>query len=57
MKLCECLKHRLEVLGQDHLIDASNLDRRQTNEVEALDEKVAQLQMTIQDTVRDTRFP
>lgn len=56
MKVRECLKPRLEVLDQDHLNDASNLERRQTNEAEALDERVAQLQMTIQDTVRDTRF-
>jgi hypothetical protein len=50
----ECLKHRLEVLDQDYLNDTGNLDRRQKNELEALDERVALLQMTIQDTVHDT---
>jgi hypothetical protein len=41
------------VLDQDHLNDTGNLDRRQTNELEAPDERVAQLQMIIQDTIRD----
>jgi exonuclease III len=54
MKVRECLEHRLEVFDQDHLNDASNFDRRQTSELEALDERVAQLQMIVQDTVRDT---
>ncbi|KAI7106877.1 hypothetical protein KC340_g1239 [Hortaea werneckii] len=53
-KVRERLKYRLEVLDQDHLNDTSDLDRRQTNKLEALDERVAQLQMIIQDTVRDT---
>ena len=54
VKVRECLKHRLELSDQDHLKDASNFGRRQTNELEAQDERVVQLQMIIQDTVRDT---
>jgi hypothetical protein len=41
------LKHRLEELDQEHPNDISNLDRRQINKLEALDERVAQLQMII----------
>jgi len=54
VKVRECLKHRLEVLDQDHPNDTSNLDRRRTNKLEALDERVAPLQMIVQDTVCDT---
>jgi hypothetical protein len=53
-KVRECMEHRLKVLDQDHLNNTSNIDRRQTNELEVLDDRVAQLQMIIQDAVRNT---
>jgi len=53
-KVRECLEHRLKVLDRDHSNDTSNIDRRQTNGLDFLDERGAQLQMIIQDAVRNT---
>jgi hypothetical protein len=42
------------VLDQDHSNDTGTTDRRQRNELEVLGERVAQLQIIIQDTIHDT---
>lgn len=48
------LKHRLGGLNQECPNESSDPDRRQVDEVEALDKRVAKLQTIIQDTIRDT---
>jgi hypothetical protein len=53
-KVCKRLKHRLEGLNQEHLNDFGGSDKRQANDLEALDKRVVLLQTVIQDTVRDT---
>lgn len=53
-KVRERLKHRLEGLDQEYVKDSSGPDRRQVDEVEALDKRVAKLQTIIQETIRDT---
>lgn len=53
-KVRECLIHRLEGLNQDHRSELGDSERRHVNELEALDERVTQLQKVIQDTISDT---
>lgn len=50
----ERLEHRIGELSQECLGDSSGSDQRQTDELEALDKRVAKLQTTIQKTICDT---